>query len=65
MEILDPDGFEKEIESQVSYHFNIDIDLAEFSEYSDNHGAGDSPNVSNIDKILDKLGSKTDSPRVN
>src|SRR5215469_4563483 len=66
VEVLDPDWFEKEIESQVSYHFNIDIDLAEFSEYIDkSSGAGDSPNVSNIDKTLDRSGSKSDSPRVN
>ena len=42
------------------------MDLAKFSEYNDrSSGASDSPNVSNIDKILDKLGSKSDSARVN
>src|SRR5215469_81804 len=66
VEEVDPDFFGKEIDSQASYHFNIDMDLTELSEYNDkSSGTGDSPNVSNIDQILDRSGSKSDSPRVN
>src|SRR5215469_8711593 len=66
VEELDPDFFAKEIDSQASYHYNIDMDLAEFSAYNDrSSGNSDTPNVSNIDNTLDRSGSKADPPRGN
>jgi len=66
MEELDPDFFAKEIDSQALYHYNLDMDLAEFSAYNNrSSGNSDTPNVSNIDKTLDRSGSKSDPPRLN
>src|SRR5215469_8875769 len=45
VESLDSDWLEKEIGSQVSYHFNIDVDRAEFSEYGENYNTGNSSNA--------------------
>src|SRR5215469_12455414 len=45
VESVDSDWIEKEIASQVSYHFNIGVDRAEFSEYAENHNTANNSNA--------------------
>src|SRR5215469_11709250 len=45
VENLESYWVEKEIGSQVSYHFNIGVDRAEFSEYGENYNNGNNSNA--------------------
>src|SRR5215469_15802922 len=60
---LDSDWLEKEIGSQVSYHFNIGVDRAEFSEYGENYNTGSISSAPGVDNNLEQ--GKSNHVKVN
>src|SRR5215469_5964756 len=56
VESVDSDWFEKELASQVSYHFNIGVDRAEFSEYTENHNTGNNSNPPVVENNFEQQG---------
>src|SRR5215469_9411766 len=56
VESLDSEWVEKEIASQVSYHFNIGVDKAQFSEYGENHNTGNNSNPPVVENNLEQQG---------
>src|SRR5215469_6681748 len=45
IESLDSEWWERELASQVSYHFNIGVDRAEFAKYGENNGNNSNPPI--------------------
>ena len=56
IESLDSEWWERELASQVSYHFNIGVDRAEFAKYGENNNAGNNSNPPIVENNLEQQG---------